>query len=70
MASCSGITLMARELVEGVREQLGIIQIALTQAFVGQPRVVMSLVQECDIETRSCQLHFTIESPWRPYRSP
>ena len=38
-------------------------QIALTQAFVGHARVVTPLGQECDIVTQSCPLHLTIETP-------
>ena len=41
-------------------------QTALTLAFVGHARVVTSLDQECDIETRSCRLHLMIETPWGP----
>ena len=30
--------------------------------------MVTSLGQEYDIETQSCSLHLTIETPWRPVR--
>ena len=43
--------------------QPGIAQTALTQAFAGHTRVVTSMDQECDIETQSCSLHLTIETP-------
>ena len=68
MDSGLGITAMSEELVEALREQPGMTQTALTQAFVGQARVVTSLGQECDIETQSCPLHLTIETPWGPVR--
>ena len=46
--SGSGITAMSEELVEVLRRQPGMMQTALTQAFVGHARVIMSLGQECD----------------------
>ena len=39
--SGSGITAMSEELVEALRRQPGMMQTALTQAFVGSGRVVM-----------------------------
>ena len=68
MDSGSGITAMSEELVEALRRQPGMMQTALTQAFVGHARVVTSLGQECDIVTQSCPLHLTIETPWGPVR--
>ena len=68
MDSGSGITAMSEELVEALRRQRGMMQTALTQAFVGHARVVTSLGQECDIVTQSCPLHVTIETPWGPVR--
>ena len=59
---------MSEELVEALRRQPGMMQTALTQAFVGHARVVTSLGQECDIVTQSCPLHLTIETPWGPVR--
>ena len=59
---------MSEELVEALRRQPGMIQTALTQAFVGHARVVTSLGQECDIVTQSCPFHRTIENPWGPVR--
>ena len=64
MASRSSITAMSEELVQALREQVGMTQIALRQTFVGHARVVTSLGQECDIETQSCPLHLTIDTPW------
>ena len=61
MDSGSGITDTSEELVEALQGQSGMIQTALTQAFVGHTRVVMSLGQECDIETQWCPLYLTIE---------
>ena len=49
--SGSRITAMSEELVEALQRQLGMMQTALTQAFVGHARVVTSLDQECDIVT-------------------
>ena len=63
MDSGSGITAMSEELVEALRRQPGMMQTALTHAFVGHTRVVTSLSQECDIVTKSCPLHLTIETP-------
>ena len=54
MDSGSGITAMSEELVEALRRQPGMMQTALTQAFVGHARVV-TLGQECDIVTQSCR---------------
>ena len=68
MDSGSGITAMSEELVEALRRQPGMMQTALTQAFVGHARVVTSLSQECDIVTQSCSLHLTIETRWGPVR--
>ena len=68
MDSGSSITAMSEELVQGLRGQPGMTQTALTQAFVGHARVVTSLGQECDIETQSCPLHLTIDTPWGPVR--
>ena len=42
MDSCSGITAMSEELVEVLRRQPGMMQTALTQAFVGHARVAVS----------------------------
>ena len=63
MDSGSRITAMSEELVETLRRQPGMMQTALTHAFVGHTRVVTSLSQECDIVTKSCPLHLTIETP-------
>ena len=41
--SGSGITAMSEELVEALRRQPGVMQTALTQAFVGHARVVTTL---------------------------
>ena len=61
--SGSGIAAVSEELLEALRRQPGIMQTALTQAFVGHARVVASLGQECDnILTQSCPLHLTIET--------
>ena len=68
MDSGSGLTAMSEELVEPLRGKPGMTQTALTQAFVGQALVVTSLGQKCDIETQSCPLHLTIETPWGPVR--
>ena len=61
--SGSSITAMSEELVQALRGQPGMTQTASTQAFVAHARVVTSLGQECDIETQSCPLHLTIETP-------
>ena len=58
----SVITAMSEELVDVLRRQPGMMQTALTQAFVGHARVVTSLGQGCDIVTQSCLLHLTIET--------
>ena len=63
MKSGSGITVISEELVKALQGQPGMTQTELTQAFVGHARVVTSLGQECDIETQSCPLHLTIETP-------
>ena len=64
MDSGSGITAMSKELAEALRRQPGMMQTALTQAFVGIARVVTSLGQECDIVTQSCPcLLYTSPSP-------
>ena len=68
MDSGSSITAMSEELVQALRGQVGMTQTALTQAFVGHTRVVTSLGQERDIETQSCPLHLTIDTPWGPVR--
>ena len=68
MGSGSGITAISEELVEDLRRQPGMMQTALTQAFVGYARVVTTLGQECDIVTQSCPLHLTIKTPWGPVR--
>ena len=63
MDSGSGITAMSEELVEALLRQPGMMQTALTQAFVGHARAVT-----CDIVTQSCPLRLTIETPWEPVR--
>ena len=68
MDSGSSITAMSEELVQALRGQSGMTQTALMQAFVWHARVVTSLGQECDIETQSCPLHITIDTPWGPVR--
>ena len=68
MDSGSSITAMPEELVLALRRQPGMMQTALTQMFVGHARVVTSLGQECDIETQSCALHLTIDTPYGPVR--
>ena len=67
MDSGSGITAMSEELVDPAATA-GMMQTALTQAFVGHARVVMSLGQGCDIVTHSCPLYLTIETMWGPVR--
>ena len=62
--SGSGITAISEELVEALQGQLGMAQIAVTQAFVWDVRMVTSLGQECDVETQSCRLHLTTETQW------
>ena len=47
--------------MEVLRRQPGMMQTALTHAFVGHVRMVMSCGQECDVVTQSCPLHLTIE---------
>ena len=64
----SGISAMSEELIEPLRGPPGMTQTALRQAFVGHARVVTLLGQECDVETQSCPLHLTIETPCRPVR--
>ena len=59
---------MLEELVEALRGQSDISQTALTQAFIGHARVVVSLGEACGIETQSRQLHLTIRIPWGPVR--
>ena len=56
MESCSVITTLAGERVEGVWGQLRVTQSASTKAFVGQAHMVTWLMQEGDIWTRSCPL--------------
>ena len=68
MDSGSSIAAMSDELVQALRGQVGMAQTALTQAFVGHARVVTLLGQECDIQTQSCPLHLTIDTPWGPVR--
>ena len=68
MDSSSSITAMSEELVQALRGQVWMTQTALTQAFVGHARVVTSLDQECDIETKSCPLLLTIDTPWGSVR--
>ena len=68
MDSGSGTTTISEELVEALQGQPEMTQTALTQAFVWHVRVVTSLCQECDIETQSCPLHLTIETPWGSVR--
>ena len=46
----------------------GMTQTGLTRAFVGHARVVTSTGPECDIETQSCPLHLTMETPWGPVK--
>ena len=64
----SGIIALSEELVEALRRQPGMMQIALTQAFVGRARLVTSSGKACDIVTQSCPLDLTIETPWGPAR--
>ena len=66
MDSGSSITAKSEELVQALQGQPGMTQTALTQAFVGHARVVTSLGQEGDIETHSCPLYLTIDTPWGP----
>ena len=56
MDSGSGTTVMSEELVETMRRQSGMVQTALTQAFVEHARVVTSLGQECDITRKKRRL--------------
>ena len=49
MESGLDIATMGENGVEGVRGQLRMTQPALTRAFIGQARVVTSLIQNCDI---------------------
>ena len=64
----SDITAISEELVEALHGQPEMTQTALTQGFVGNARVMTSVGQECDIETQSCLLHITHETPWAPVR--
>ena len=66
MVSGSSITAKSEELVQALRGQPAMTQTSVTQAFVGHARVVTSLGQKCDIETQSCPLHLTIDTPWGP----
>ena len=66
MNSGSGIITLPEERVGGVRGQLRVTQSAVTKAFVGQSCVVTPLIQEDDIQTQSCQLYGTNDTPWRP----
>ena len=68
MDSGSSITAMSEELVQALRGQVAKTHTALTQAFVRHALVVISLGQECDIDTQSCPLHLTIDTPWKPVR--
>ena len=54
---------MSEELVEALWRQLEMMQTALTQAVVGDTRVVTSSGKECGIVTQSCLLRLTIETP-------
>ena len=63
MDSGSRITAMSEELVEALRRQPGMMQTALTRAFIEHARVMTSLGQECDIVTQSCPPHLTIQTP-------
>ena len=60
MDSGPGITAMFEELVEDMRRRPGMMQTALTQAFVGYARVATSFGHESNIVTQSCPLHLTI----------
>ena len=68
MDSGSEITAMSEERLEALRRRPGMMQTALTQAFVGYARVATSFGHECNIVTQSCPLHLTIETPWGPVR--
>ena len=63
MSSGSGISEMSEDVVEAAWGHLGLAQTAKTHAGVGQPRVVTSLIQQCDTETQLCPLYLTIETP-------
>ena len=54
---------MSEDLLEDLQGQPGMTRTALTQASDGRARLLTSLSQECDIETQSCPLHSTIETP-------
>ena len=66
MDPSSCITATSEELLEALQGQPGKPPTALMQTFVGNARVVTWLGKECDIETQSCPLHLTIETPWEP----
>ena len=68
MDSDSGITAISEELVKALQGQPGMTQTVLPQAFAGHEREVTSLSQECDIETQSCPLYLTIDTPWGSVR--
>ena len=68
MESGSGIRYISKGLVETLLGQPGMTQTALRQAFVGHACLVTSLGQECDIETASCPLHVTMETPRGPFQ--
>ena len=68
MDSGLGITAVSEELVVALQGQSGMTPSALTDAFVGHARLVTPLGQKRDIETQSCPLHLTIETPWGPVR--
>lgn len=68
MYSGSGIAAMSEKLVETLRAPLGVMQIALTRAFVGHARVVTSLEEKCDIDTLWCPFHLRIGTPWGAVR--
>ena len=63
MDSGSGVPAISAELVGALQGQPDVTQTPLTQVFVGHACVVTSSGQECDIETQSCPLHSTIETP-------
>lgn len=62
MYSGSDISPMSEEPVEALQGKTEMAQTALTQAFVGNVRVVSSLGQECNVDMRSCPLHLTIKT--------
>ena len=57
---------MSEELVEALWRQLEMMQTALTQAVVGDTRVVTSSGKEFYIVTHSCPLPLTVETSWGP----